>query len=304
MFSALRQRLYDYISRSRSRNVQRSPRGREQSPLRATRAGRVAKAGVTTLRKRKHALPDLIGEAASFNSSDDEETDSDGDTVTVKTENTAMTSVSPAPRKKMAKKPLKPLDPSNDDDDTDDDLRGSAAPKLTRTEETEHIFDIEAEGSVRRKELKLEEHPDWSQTEVDLFNKLNMRGFEPLLPKTWQMDFKTVPEGLFSLKDEEVFINSICGKDFRGELSLTFSLSTIFLHKHLRYLKVYHYNTQLTLLLQHRVHFPNSLPSESVSATALSTTSLPNRSSPAKSPLTSNGPTKTPTSTSATPSRF
>ena len=239
MFSALRQRLYDYISPNRSRDVPSSLRGREQSPLRTTRAGRVAKADIIKLHKRRHALPDHIGKAAPFNSSDDEETDSDGDTVSVKTENTAFTSVSPTPRKKTAPKTSKAIEPTEDADDTDDDLPGSDAPKLTRAEETEHIFDIEAEGHLRRREVTLEEHPDWSQTEIGLFNKLNMRGFEPLLPKTWQMDFKTVPEGLFSLKDEAVFINSISGKDFRGELGHTYIFQSFHYHERLRWLKLH-----------------------------------------------------------------
>ena len=221
-FSALRQRLYDYISPSRSRDVSKSPRGREQSPLRATRSGRVVKADVTKSHKRRHAVPDHVIEAALSNSSDDDQTDSDGDVVTVKTENTAITSASPTPQKKTASKQSKAVKPNDGIDDTDDELCGSDAPKLTKAEEAEHVFDIEAEGSMRRKGLTLDEHPDWSQTEIDLFNKLNMRGFEPLLPKTWQMDFKTVPEGLFSLKDEEVFIKSISGKNFRGELGHTF----------------------------------------------------------------------------------
>lgn len=57
---------------------------------------------------------------------------------------------------------------------------------------------------------------EWHEDEVALFQKLNMRGFEPLLPSTWSFDFRTCPEIIFSSDDEETFINSASGNDFRG----------------------------------------------------------------------------------------
>ena len=58
---------------------------------------------------------------------------------------------------------------------------------------------------------------DWSEAEIALFQRLSMRGFEPLLPGTWRMDFKTIPDPLFTDKDEEIFIGSTKGQDFRGK---------------------------------------------------------------------------------------
>jgi len=64
-------------------------------------------------------------------------------------------------------------------------------------------------------------------SEIALFQKLNMRGFEPLLPGTWKMDFKTIPGPLFTDNDEEVFIGSTSGHDFRGTLTPAHPISNI-----------------------------------------------------------------------------
>lgn len=67
---------------------------------------------------------------------------------------------------------------------------------------------------------------DWSDAELALFQRLNMRGFEPLLPGPWRLDFKTIPDSLFTDKDEEVFIGSSTGHDFRGTYTLAHPIST------------------------------------------------------------------------------
>ncbi|EAW13060.1 uncharacterized protein ACLA_014980 [Aspergillus clavatus NRRL 1] len=42
----------------------------------------------------------------------------------------------------------------------------------------------------------------WSQGEKDLFYRIAMRGFEPLLPKQWHYDFSTLPDSLFTISRE------------------------------------------------------------------------------------------------------
>ncbi|KAK2792700.1 hypothetical protein FQN52_002761 [Onygenales sp. PD_12] len=62
----------------------------------------------------------------------------------------------------------------------------------------------------------------WAEAEQDLFFRLAMRGFEPLVPSSWQLDFNTLPESLFSHpgEDSEPFIYSVKGQDFRAIKSL------------------------------------------------------------------------------------
>ena len=56
----------------------------------------------------------------------------------------------------------------------------------------------------------------WSKDQIWLFNKLNMRGFEPLLHETWTQDFLTLPDELFSEADSEVFIKAYRGSEYNG----------------------------------------------------------------------------------------
>ncbi|KAL8643633.1 MAG: hypothetical protein Q9210_007607, partial [Variospora velana] len=54
----------------------------------------------------------------------------------------------------------------------------------------------------------------WSKDEVWLFHKLNMRGFEPLLPATWDFEFVTLPNNLFSDNDAKVLIKAREGTEY------------------------------------------------------------------------------------------
>lgn len=62
----------------------------------------------------------------------------------------------------------------------------------------------------------------WSKDEVWLFQKLNMRGLEPLLPSTWDFEFVTVPDKLFSDDDSKVLIKAHGGNDYNGTLIFAF----------------------------------------------------------------------------------
>ncbi|KAL9102966.1 MAG: hypothetical protein Q9163_001953 [Psora crenata] len=50
---------------------------------------------------------------------------------------------------------------------------------------------------------------EWSVEEVWMFNKLSMRGFEPLLSEEWQWDFPSFPDPLFTKDESLVFINNL-----------------------------------------------------------------------------------------------
>ena len=57
----------------------------------------------------------------------------------------------------------------------------------------------------------------WTQPEIDLYVHLEMRGYEPLLPANWEMDFNTLPEALFTRNEDEAYIRTLGGS---GRLSL------------------------------------------------------------------------------------
>lgn len=64
----------------------------------------------------------------------------------------------------------------------------------------------------------LEVMKKWSNDQVWLFHRLNRRGFEPLLPSTWDFEFVTLPPPVFSDDDSEVLIKARGGNEYNGEL--------------------------------------------------------------------------------------
>ncbi|KAH2995257.1 hypothetical protein KXV25_006402 [Aspergillus fumigatus] len=63
----------------------------------------------------------------------------------------------------------------------------------------------------------------WSEVEKQLFYRIAMRGFEPLLPKQWHYDFSTLPNPLFAVSGENPasLINAIRGSEFYAIRSLS-----------------------------------------------------------------------------------
>ncbi|KAL8930925.1 MAG: hypothetical protein Q9208_000026, partial [Pyrenodesmia sp. 3 TL-2023] len=60
----------------------------------------------------------------------------------------------------------------------------------------------------------LEAMKNWSKDEISLFHKLNMRGFEPLVPADWSAEFVTLPGILYSDDDARVLIKAREGNDY------------------------------------------------------------------------------------------
>ena len=61
--------------------------------------------------------------------------------------------------------------------------------------------------------------PDKKELTTDewwLFDKINRRGTEPLLPLSWQLDFPSLPDDLFSEQEVVCFINSKSGNLYSG----------------------------------------------------------------------------------------
>ncbi|MCJ1359317.1 MAG: hypothetical protein MMC33_009318 [Icmadophila ericetorum] len=75
---------------------------------------------------------------------------------------------------------------------------------------------------IAKTKAELDAHVvNWTNEEIDLFNKLNTRGYYPLMPQTWQKDFTTIPLINFSTKpNDPTFLNSIKGDDFRATKAL------------------------------------------------------------------------------------
>ncbi|KAL6248331.1 hypothetical protein RBB50_004586 [Rhinocladiella similis] len=62
----------------------------------------------------------------------------------------------------------------------------------------------------------------WSQTEKDLFFHLAYRGFEPLLPQSWMLDFGTLPISVFAHENttDPPLIHHVRDKQFRAARAL------------------------------------------------------------------------------------
>ncbi|KAA6409275.1 MAG: hypothetical protein FRX48_06828 [Lasallia pustulata] len=97
-------------------------------------------------------------------------------------------------------------------DSDEDDYVG----ELTKEEKEEHLLDVDA-GRIQRQEMiKQIERGDRTPEEIALLKKLTMCGFEPLLPRNWMMDFKTLPETMFTNDESRIFINAASGNEFRA----------------------------------------------------------------------------------------
>lgn len=103
--------------------------------------------------------------------------------------------------------------------DPDSEQEGRIETKEQDENEAKSKFDLEkAKRWAHAVKLPLGQ---WADAERDLYFRLAMRGFEPLIPSNWKSDFSTLPESLFSTHDAgDAIIMSKSDKDFRGTLSL------------------------------------------------------------------------------------
>jgi hypothetical protein len=77
-------------------------------------------------------------------------------------------------------------------------------------------IDIDKERRRRDKQGRELRDAGWSEDAVFLFQKLGMRGFEPLLPIEWIDDLETLPEDLFTPLLDRAFLTPAHGTGFRG----------------------------------------------------------------------------------------
>ena len=94
--------------------------------------------------------------------------------------------------------------------------RATPKAKQGRSELNEHTSWLLKEGQRRLNQIQQTDLNGWTADEKKLYRKICMRGFEPLLPDHWRMDFPTIPTIIFTRNDELTAINSACNEDFRG----------------------------------------------------------------------------------------
>ncbi|MCJ1249745.1 hypothetical protein MMC30_006971 [Trapelia coarctata] len=221
-FSALRLRILNVISPA-SRSNGDGGRSGQQTPLERTLGGRVTKK--STKKAEKENVKHNVIVALQNKATDDDE---DGVSLYGSTNgaHTRSSSADPRRRRRQARASRAPqilITPAKSETKRGDDRSeyGLPTPKLTSKKEVEETLKIEADEGIRFVDLTKYSHPHWSQSEIDLFNKLNNRGFETLLPSSFKMDFPTVPLSLFTDRIERTSINSVNGSDFKASRALS-----------------------------------------------------------------------------------
>ncbi|KAH6614301.1 hypothetical protein C7974DRAFT_444324 [Boeremia exigua] len=61
----------------------------------------------------------------------------------------------------------------------------------------------------------------WSEDAIFLFQKINMRGYEPLMPIEWVDDLTSLPADLFTERLDKPFIKPTMGSHYHAQLALT-----------------------------------------------------------------------------------
>jgi hypothetical protein len=86
--------------------------------------------------------------------------------------------------------------------------------------------DAELKIARRREHARNLRDAGWADDAIFLFQKLDDRGYEALIPADWIEDFKMLPEDIFTRSEEEAFIKATDGTDFHGLCLLYLVTST------------------------------------------------------------------------------
>ena len=214
-FSQLRLRILNVISPATTINGD-GERSGQQSTVERTLGGRVA-------RKRTKKTEEKNLKHMVIAAHENEGTEGEGDSVNIHGSTNGapsrLLSKTPTPGRRPAGASRTPqifVTPASKRED-DRSEYGLPTLKLSITKQVEETLHIEADEGTRYIDITKRSHPHWSQSEINLFNKLNNRGFETMLPSSFKMDFPTVPLSLFTDRIDKTFINSLSGNDFRGE---------------------------------------------------------------------------------------
>lgn len=82
-------------------------------------------------------------------------------------------------------------------------------------------IDLGEERDRRAKQARELREAGWTEDAVFLFQKLGMRGFEPILPMDWINDFETLPQVLFTANIDKAFIRPAQGSDYHAQRALS-----------------------------------------------------------------------------------
>lgn len=180
--------------------------------------------------------------------SDDEGTDFEGDTllgstpvpgISVRAYNKAQEDrqAMPPPMKPAARLDDRPYTPSRgaidrsiqsnilgrqsfeDDAELSEDEIFTRKTAVRREDRSEVNPQFEYDRALRHAQAQQlpEDASTWAEAEKDLFYRLAMRGFEPLLPGHWTMDFKTLPGFLFASANQKPLILPFDEREFRAK---------------------------------------------------------------------------------------
>ena len=95
--------------------------------------------------------------------------------------------------------------------------------KIRQTERRQVTYNWDGRSAEARKLPADSGH--WPQADKELFENLAMRGFRPLVPSNWTMDFDTLPLSLFHEegKTQPPIVHCIDESQFRGKLIVLYS---------------------------------------------------------------------------------
>ncbi|GLA80577.1 hypothetical protein AtubIFM56815_001402 [Aspergillus tubingensis] len=101
--------------------------------------------------------------------------------------------------------PIKSIETENANpaDFTEDDNEEYQDRPIHHTEKTGIVFDFSVERAKRWASAINVPKGLFNEEEKDLFFRLAMRGFEPVVPRSWRYDFPTLPESLYPRSSEE-----------------------------------------------------------------------------------------------------
>ncbi|EHA18914.1 hypothetical protein ASPNIDRAFT_187336, partial [Aspergillus niger ATCC 1015] len=105
---------------------------------------------------------------------------------------------------------------------TEDDNEEYQDRPIHHTEKTGIVFDFSVERAKRWASAINVPKGLFNEEEKDLFFRLAMRGFEPVVPRSWRYDFPTLPESLYPRSSEasdKPIIDVTRSSNLYGELS-------------------------------------------------------------------------------------
>jgi hypothetical protein len=103
----------------------------------------------------------------------------------------------------------------------DEDEKASEELEVSPVDKVNEYLARQAELALKKELIEqIKAKGEWHPDEVYLFERLSLRSFEELLPAEWQIDFRTLPETLFTTSKDKTFINFNILNSFRGKSAL------------------------------------------------------------------------------------